>query len=145
MIRSFLRLIVASILLAVTGSVGAPTEREWSAAAQSSAMECPAVRDIDIAGPEAAAEIRAVVDQLVKGAYPAAPEYQEWEIRRIAPLTQAEAYHGIAQTLCGAAVADRSWLVELRFPKLEPSASLSQGQLFVAKIRGRWTTWYQYH
>lgn len=145
MARIFILLIVGSILLALTGSVGSSAEREWLSVTQDSTVKCPTIVEIDTAGPNAVDEIRAVTNQLVKRSYPTTPQYQEWEIRRIAPLTQAKAYYGIAETLCGAAVADRSWLIELRFPKFEPSASLSQGQLFVAKIRGQWTTWYKYH
>jgi hypothetical protein len=47
--------------------------------------------------------------------------------------------------MCGPVVGSRTWVVEMRFPKLEPSASLSQGQAFVSRFRSGWRVWYRYH
>jgi len=51
----------------------------------------------------------------------------------------------IALNMCGSVVGGRTWIVELHFPKLEPSASLSQGQAFVSRFRSGWRVWYRYH
>lgn len=48
-------------------------------------------------------------------------------------------------SLSGATVANRSWVVFLFFPKLKWSASLSQGVVFVVRTTAGWHVWYVYH
>lgn len=96
-------------------------------------------------GPNAENEIQAALKHIVPQAYPQPEEYQVWEVRRILPLARVAPYYGIAKTLCGQLIADRSWLVKLHFPRFLPSASLSVGQLFVIKTQQDWISWYRYH
>lgn len=53
-------------------------------------------------------------------------------------------FGAIAFSLCGADIGDKTWVVELRFPK-ERSASTGQGQMFLAKFEGGWRVWTRYH
>ncbi len=46
---------------------------------------------------------------------------------------------------CGQRVEDRSVVVELHFPAMEPSASLSQGIVFVSRIHNHYTVWQLAH
>jgi hypothetical protein len=47
--------------------------------------------------------------------------------------------------LCGAKVARRTVVVQLLFPWLLPSASLSQGVVFVGRFRGGYRVWFVAH
>jgi hypothetical protein len=62
---------------------------------------------------------------------------------RMAALSAA--YGRMAAHFCGEEVARSTWIVELHFPHLEPSASLSHGQLFVTKTKDGWAAWFRYH
>jgi hypothetical protein len=42
---------------------------------------------------------------------------------------------------CGASTQARTVVVDLQFPKMLPSASLSQGTVFVARVKGRYRVW----
>jgi hypothetical protein len=42
---------------------------------------------------------------------------------------------------CGAATQARTVVVDLEFPRLVPSASLSQGAVFVARVKGHYRVW----
>ncbi len=51
----------------------------------------------------------------------------------------------IPGTLCGQFVRERTYVVTLFFPAMQPSADLSQGQDFVSKFPGGWRVWFTYH
>jgi len=73
---------------------------------------------------------------------------QEWRTYQIVsayPATNGRAFSIVAFPMCGPVVGGRTWVVEIRFPSLEPSASLSQGQAFVSRFRSGWRVWYRYH
>lgn len=109
---------------------------------------CPNVADLVNPGEDAQSEIRAVLPKLIQETYGQDPRYKVYEIKRIISLKHPESspYSGIARQQCGKAVAKRSWLVELFFPEFLPSASLSQGQIFVAKTKDKgWVVWFRYH
>jgi len=57
----------------------------------------------------------------------------------------AGAYGGIVRHLCGKLVFRRAVVVELLFPKMLPSASLSQGVVFVSLFSTGYQVWYVYH
>ncbi|MFN2591806.1 MAG: hypothetical protein ABR532_03110 [Candidatus Dormibacteria bacterium] len=61
------------------------------------------------------------------------------------PADASSGYGAIAYGLCGAAVGQRTWVVELSFPKMAPSVDLSAGQLFVSRCPDGWKVWFQYH
>lgn len=58
---------------------------------------------------------------------------------------QARVYDEIGKSQCGATVASRSWIVFLAFPAALPSASMSAGQLYVARTARSWVIWFRYH
>jgi hypothetical protein len=47
--------------------------------------------------------------------------------------------------MCGATVARRTVVVQLLFPWLLPSASLSQGVVFVGRFHGGYRVWFVAH
>jgi hypothetical protein len=57
----------------------------------------------------------------------------------------AGAYGGIVKHQCGTLVFRRTVVVELLFPKMLPSASLSQGVVFVSLFSTGYQVWYVYH
>jgi hypothetical protein len=72
-------------------------------------------------------------------------EWRTYEIEAAYPATNGKGFSIVAFPMCGPVVGARTWVVEIRFPKLEPSASLSQGQAFVSRFRSGWQVWYRYH
>lgn len=46
---------------------------------------------------------------------------------------------------CGAAIQARTVVVELRFPKMEPSSSLSEGVVFVSRFKSGYQVWETAH
>lgn len=58
---------------------------------------------------------------------------------------QRAGFAAIPSGMCGEQVGGRTWVVELHFPEMEPSASLSNGQLFVSRFRDGWWAWFAYH
>ncbi|MGA8941247.1 MAG: hypothetical protein WB502_00780 [Thermoactinomyces sp.] len=108
---------------------------------------CPKPSELISPGKNAEKEIRAALPELIRKAYGEDPRYKEWEVKRIISLKDPKStpYSGIAVQQCGKRVANKSYLVELFFPQFLPSASLSQGQIFVAKTKDGWTVWYRYH
>lgn len=108
---------------------------------------CPKADDLIKLDDRAEQEIRDALPQLIREAYGQDSCYQNYEVKRIVSLGDpaASPYSGIAERQCGKEVAGKSLLVELFFPEFLPSASLSQGQLFVAKTNEGWKVWYRYH
>jgi len=72
-------------------------------------------------------------------------EWRAYEIESAYPATNGKGFSIVAFPMCGPVVGGRTWVVEIRFPKLEPSASLSRGQAFVSRFRSGWRVWYRYH
>src|SRR5437016_1385148 len=70
---------------------------------------------------------------------------RHYRIERAYPATEGGGFAPVALHMCGPTVGKRTWVVEVRFPRLEPSASLSQGQAFVSRFRSGWKVWYRYH
>lgn len=136
------------LVLAVTGATGfsslpaAATEN-----LPATSEQCPQADDLIKPDEKAEKEIRDALPQLIQEAYGEDSRYQTYEVKRIISLDNPEAspYSGIAEQQCGKDVAGKSLLVELFFPEFLPSASLSQGQIFVAKTNEGWKVWYRYH
>ncbi|WP_181742073.1 hypothetical protein [Thermoactinomyces mirandus] len=108
---------------------------------------CPKPGKLVYPGKNAENEIQAALPELIREAYGEDPRYKEWEVKRIISLKDPKSspYSNIAIHQCGKRTANRSFLVELFFPQFLPSASLSQGQIFVAKTKDGWTVWFRYH
>jgi hypothetical protein len=132
------------LALAVTGAAGfsflpaGATERF-----PATSERCPKADDLIKPDDKAGRGIRDALPQLIREAYGEDSRYQNYEVKRIIPLADPEAspYSEIAEQQCGQAVAGKSLLVELFFPEFLPSASLSQGQIFVAKTDEGWKVW----
>lgn len=133
-------------LVATTGFVPDSTAAVSKTVSEQS-ESCPNVADLVNPGPHAAKEIRAALPKLIRKTYGNDPRYRVWEVKRMISLADPESspYSDMAKQQCGEEVAERSWLVELFFPKFLPSSSLSQGQIFVAKTKKGWMVWYRYH
>jgi len=86
----------------------------------------------------AADQARIQAPALAKGFGPAVVELS-------ARAAYAGAYGGIVKHLCGKLAFRRSVVVELLFPKMLPSASLSQGVVFVSLFSTGYQVWYVYH
>jgi hypothetical protein len=122
----------------VTAWGGATTQAEPTQASPPTSPDCPKEAPLE-PGPHARdGAIAAVRKSLRTG-----PE--EWRAYEIRPATSGQGFSLVAFPMCGPVVGSRTWVVEIRFPKLEPSASLSQGQAFVSRFRSGWRVWYRYH
>jgi hypothetical protein len=56
----------------------------------------------------------------------------------------ARLYRGIAKKRCGTGVANRSWIVLVRFPEAQ-SIPASYGVMFFAETTRGWRMWWKYH
>jgi photosystem II stability/assembly factor-like uncharacterized protein len=105
---------------------------------------CPsAPLDFDPRATEnAIAAARTAVPLLYRGV-----DTSGYQVRAAAPAAASSVagWGAIAGSLCGSLTRSRTYVVELYFPAMEPSASLSQGQLFVSRSAAGWQVWYQYH
>ncbi|KGR83066.1 hypothetical protein [Lysinibacillus boronitolerans] len=93
--------------------------------------------------------IQALADIIPK-VYGSSPDYQEWQIEVIKPMPiltgMEENYYKMAINFCGKNVANHSWFVRLRFPRLLPAQSASLGELYIVKeTNNKWVPWFQYH
>ena len=70
--------------------------------------------------------------------------FRSFVVTRVYPAGPT-GFGGIAYAMCGNVVGSRTWIVELVFPEELPSASASQGQLFVSRYADGWRVWFQYH
>lgn len=116
------------------------------------AKECPNSEQLVEASLNERDDLLRALGTIVPNQY-AGEQFSDWEIVSATPFPMTvgkqdeQAYFEIANNFCGGNVAEKSWLVRLHFPKLkEVSASLTEGQLFVAKSKEvGWFVWYQYH
>ncbi|XZF75581.1 hypothetical protein ACSBO6_18685 [Bacillus sp. AL-1R] len=95
-------------------------------------------------------ELISALSKIIPKVYGTDSNYKEWRIERLEPassLTGFEKnYYGIAVTFCGKEVANYSWFVRLRFPKLLPAQSASLGEIYIVKdINKGLIPWFQYH
>lgn len=134
-------LVLLSAAVLLTAWDGATTEAGPSRASSQSSRNCPSEPPLE-PGPQARDRaIAAVRESLRTGP----EEWRTHEIQSAYPASRADGFGAIAVRMCGPVVGRRTWVVEMRFPKLEPSASLSQGQAFVSRFRSGWRVWYRYH
>ena len=137
---TLLVLLGATAVLA-TALGGAASEAGLTQASLPSSPDCPKEAPLEPGRDARDRAIAAVRESLRIG--PA--EWRTYEIRSAYPATKGEGFAAIALRMCGSVVGKRTWVVEMHFPKLEPSASLSQGQAFVSRFRSGWRVWYRYH
>jgi hypothetical protein len=135
-----LALLGAAAILVTTWSE-AKIEARLTQASSPSSPDCPREGPLEPGRGARDRAIAAVRESLRTGP----EEWRTYEIRSAYPATRAEGFGAIASGMCGPVVGGRTWVVEMHFPKLEPSASLSQGQAFVSRFRSGWRVWYRYH
>ena len=139
--RSIQLVLLGSAAVLVIAWGGAKIEAGRSQASSPSSPECPKEAPLE---PGRRARDRAIA--AVRESTRTVPEeWRTYEIRSAYPATRDERFGIVVFGMCGAVVGSRTWVVEMSFPKLEPSASLSQGQAFVSRFRSGWRVWYRYH
>ena len=117
-----------------SGRVGPPTP----------GSPCPSQTPLE---PGAGAREAAVAaaEAAVPKRYPPHIDITGFKVADAYAADPSSGYGSIAYGLCGAAVGQRTWVVELSFPKMAPSVDLSAGQLFLSRFPDGWKVWFQYH
>jgi hypothetical protein len=136
--RLFAMLGATAVWVAAWGGIRAAA---GSAQVSSPSSDCPKETPLEPGRHARDTAIAAVRKSLQTGP----EEWRTFEIRSAYPATSGEGFAVVAFHMCGPVVGRRTWVVEIRFPKLEPSASLSQGQAFVSRFRSGWRVWHRYH
>ncbi|MDG4655344.1 hypothetical protein P6P90_03700 [Ectobacillus antri] len=112
--------------------------------------ECPKSENLVRTTDKDKDELVKALNEIIPKVYGASPEYKEWKIEIIEPMPSLtgfeENYYKMAINFCGKEVADHSWFVRLRFPRLLPAQSASLGELYIVKDKNNnWFAWFQYH
>ena len=105
---------------------------------------CPDVADLVRTDASDAPKLLALVPKIVRELY-TDPRHEEYTNVKAALGADAGVYGEMVANWCGPAVAASTWVVQLTFPKMAPSASMSAGQFMVSKTRKGWQVWYRYH
>lgn len=99
-------------------------------------------------GPDAAAAATAAAQAEVPQRYPL-PRVDSpgFEVTTAYVADRAATGYGIIPFgMCGTDIGQRTWVVELHFPRMDPQGvDLAHGQLFLGRFTGGWRVWYQYH
>jgi hypothetical protein len=105
---------------------------------------CPSETPLD---PGAGAKDAAIAaaQAAVPQRYPPHIDIGGFQVTDAYPADPSSGYGSIAYGLCGATVGQRTWVVELSFPRMAPSVDLSAGQLFLSRFPDGWKVWFQYH
>lgn len=106
------------------------------------AKGCPTIESLP-PGPDAAAQARLAAVAAVPQRYGADVAKQGFTVTKVYPAAGGEGFGIVADSICGKALGDHSYVVELLFAS--DSASLGNGQLFLADFPGGWQVWFQYH
>ena len=153
--RSLLALLAAAGLAACARSVPAGSPAGSSAPGEKASPSassrpdpasgiCPRETPLD-PGPNARAAATAAAEAAVPQRYGRPIDTTGFQVARVYPADLASGYGPVAYGLCGSEVGQRTWVVELSFPKMLPSADLSAGQLFLSRFQDGWKVWFQYH
>jgi len=105
---------------------------------------CPTETPLD-PGPDAKVSATAAAVAAVPQRYPPRIDTTGFQVTDAYPADPSSGFGAIAYGLCGTAVGQRTWVVELSFPKMAPSVNLSAGQLFLSRFADGWKVWFQYH
>ena len=129
------------------GSGSGSTSGSGSGAASGPATpdsHCPSQTPLD-PGADAKAAATAAAEAAVPQRYPRHIDIAGFRVTDAYAADPASGYGAIPYGLCGQAVGQRTWVVELSFPKMAPSVDLSAGQLFLSRFPEGWKIWFQYH
>jgi len=91
-----------------------------------------------------AARLQALLPEMIPLHYQG-PEHEGFEVVKVQTAAEAGVYGEMVENMSGARVAASTFVVQLHFPRLEPSASMLQGQLFMTRTRQGWNVWFRYH
>lgn len=116
---------------------------ETPAVAQTGNPNCPSTAPLD-PGRDAETEVRAAAVEAVPSVY-ATRDLAGWHIASVQPALPDKGVGQIAYGMCGSFVGSRTWEVDLTFPADLPSASGSQGQMFLSRFPDGWRVWFTYH
>ena len=106
------------------------------------ARGCPTIESLP-PGPDAAADARAAAVAAIPQRYGADVGKQGFTVTKVYPAAGGAGFGIVADSICGKALGDNSYVVELSFAS--DSASVGNGQLFLANFPGGWQVWFQYH
>ncbi len=106
--------------------------------------KCPTVASV-APGTDAEAQARAAALAAVPGRYGEATAAKV-SVAEIYSAASGKGYGIVADVMCGKALGDNSYVVELNFGDTN-SASMGSGQLFLADFGADlgWQVWFQYH
>ena len=135
------RLVLVAAAVVFVIAWGAAKTEAGDQASFATSPDCPKEAPLEPGRDARNRAITAVRESLRTGP----DEWRTYEIRSVYPASRGEGFGIVVFGMCGPRVGSRTWVVEMRFPKLEPSASLSQGQAFVSRFRSGWRVWYRYH
>jgi hypothetical protein len=103
---------------------------------------CPTIDSLP-PGPDAAAQARAAAVAAIPQRYGTAVAAKGFTVTKVYPAAGGQGFGIVADSICGKTLGDNSYVVELGFAS--DSASLGNGQLFLANFPGGWQVWFQYH
>jgi len=138
--RKILMTLIIFIFICPTISLGAKPD----------GLECPKTEMLMKTTEKDKNELLNALNEIIPKVYGSSPDYKEWRIEIIKPMPNLtgfeENYYEMAINFCGKEVADHSWFVRLRFPRLLPAQSASLGELYIVKKKNnKWFAWFQYH
>jgi hypothetical protein len=141
LVGSKLLVVLSAVAMLVTAWGGTKAEAGLTPVSSQNSANCP--KETPLAPGRRARDraIAAVRESLRTGP----EEWRTYTIQSAYPASSSEGFGAIVYNWCGPVVGSRTWVIEMHFPKLEPSASLSQGQAFVSRFRSGWRVWYRYH
>ena len=143
MLAACLAVAGASVLALTPARAATPAASPSGHRAALASSSCPAsARGILPLRPDSvprAAQRALVVDKAPPGVKPGT------EVMASARSAFAGARGGQVKFMCGAKVARRTVVVQLLFPWLLPSQSLSQGVVFAGRFHGGYRAWYVAH
>jgi hypothetical protein len=87
-----------------------------------------------------------LMDQIVKTRY-TDKGFEKYELQSLALAPESPGgWKDIIRANTSEKVYQNTWIIQLYFPDMaQLSASMSQGQLFIAKTKAGWVVWSQYH
>ncbi|MFX3659614.1 MAG: hypothetical protein ACE3JN_05925 [Ectobacillus sp.] len=93
--------------------------------------------------------IQALPHDVISKTYGKNPKFLEYEVEIVRPMNELtgtdKAYYHMAIQNCGIDVANHSWFVRLRFPKVAAMGSSAVGEMFIVKDKTmHWRVWFQY-
>ena len=121
-------------------STGTPTAAAPSPL-PTDAKGCPPIESLP-PGSDAAADARAAAVAAIPQRYGADVGKQGFTVTKVYPAAGGAGFGTVADAICGKALGDNSYVVELSFAS--DSASVGNGQLFLANFPGGWQVWFQY-